>query len=138
VPKAVASEREKALSELAGELHDARTREAAAKQARITVEGKIAALVQTEEKGQKTVSVPGWKVTVKRGLIYTTKDFNALKGISVEGEEYFPPIKVKTETVLDEKGYEWYHENNDKIYTGICKHVEVKPKKTAVTIKPAK
>jgi hypothetical protein len=130
----ITAECQKALQELASELHKAKAMEASAKEYRTEIETKIANLVETKKKGQRTVKVPGWNVTVKRSLLYKA-DCDALKRLMIEGEEYYAPIESKNIVSLDEKGYEWYREKKPTIFAEICKHVKVKPAKTSVNVK---
>ena len=108
------------------------------KQNRINLEEKIAALVETKEVGQRTVALPsGVKLTVKRGLTYKA-DCEAIQECCNAANVQFVPTKSKTTIELDEKGYEWYRANDPQMFGIFSTHVEVKPKKVAITIKDSK
>ena len=125
-----------AITSLASQLQAAKLAEAVATQTRITLEAKIASLISCGEEGQRTINLADKsKVVVKRGLIYTADvgkilDLGFYKSIGVPA-----PIESKTTRTLDVLGYKWYKENQPAAYCEIAKFVEVKPKKTAVTIK---
>lgn len=125
--------KEVTLEELANQLFDAKQRENAARDERIAVEEKIAELVETAANGSKTVPVGnGLKITVKRGLSYKA-NIDAIRNLdNVAGL----PIKlVPAEWVFDEKEYERILMDEPKKAAILAKHVEVKPKKVAVTLK---
>ena len=62
------------LAELVKELYTAKQNEEVAKKARIAVEERIAALVETPENGSRTVDTGVMKVTVKRENSYKLDD----------------------------------------------------------------
>ncbi len=123
------------LKELASELKNAKAAEALARNSRIDAEEQIAALIPTEDTGQKTVTLNnGTKITVKRELNYKA-DVNKLYDEMVcECPQHIPPVKTKTTKELDAKGYEWYRTNEPKVYELISQYVTVTPKKVAVTL----
>ena len=118
-------------------LQAAKKSEDAAKQIRIEVEEKIATLVETEEVGQKTVTIEdGTKVTVKRGLNYRA-DIAEIRKVFADPPfcSLSCPVKTETKYSLDPKGYEWYKENNAAMFGLLSKHVTVTPKKIAVSLR---
>ncbi len=132
------------LEKLAGEFLDAKKSEETAKRIRIVVEEKIADLIETEEVGQKTITLDrNVKLTVRRGLNYTA-DIAKINEMWINefSSGWIAENPVPKETVvkvtLDVKGYEWYRENHPKAFLVLSEFVTVKPKKTAVTIKFAK
>jgi hypothetical protein len=123
------------LMELASELLQAKEKEQAATNDRIAIEERIAALVPTEDVGQKTIALPeGVKVTVKRGLNYKA-DCESILDICCKLELENIPIKVKTTRDLDEKIYNWYYKNDKDTFRVISEYVTVSPKKVSVTLK---
>lgn len=130
------------LRTLANSFLKAKEDEETAKAARISVEEEIAALIETPEQGQTTVSIPirfekALKITVKRGLIYKA-DARDIREVFLDAfiAERLPiPIVTKIEEKLDVKGYEWYKENHPEIFSELSEFVTVTPKKTAVTVK---
>jgi hypothetical protein len=130
------------LANLVMDFMEAKTDEEHAKEDRIAIEEKIAALVPTSEKGQKTVTLGDMKLTVKRDLNYKAdmgkiqRIFDA--GIS-DGHEFLAaPLRSKTVCELDVTGYEWYRKEHPDIFKQLTEHVEVKPKKVAISVKKAK
>lgn len=122
------------LDELVKDLLVAKAREDSIRKERIEVEEQIARLVETKPKGQATIDLPsGFKLTVKRGINYKA-DVDAIRQLCVS-PEFPPPIKSKTTHELDEAGYEWYHANRPELFRQLAQHVEMRPKKVAVTIK---
>lgn len=125
------------IAGLADKLQAAKNLEAAAKQTRITIESKLAVLIPSEKEGQKTVGLPDKrKVTVKRGLIYNV-NLKELDAVDWDTIGIAPPIESKTTRYLHAEGYKWYEKNMPEVFAQIAKHVEVKPKKTAVTVSGA-
>ncbi len=131
-----------AITSLAGELVAAKLKEAKANQARVTLEAKLAALIPGKEEGQRTINLANKsKVVVERGLIYKANagDIEAIEALDVfEQLSIAPPVEAKSERVLDVPGYKWFKENHPEAFAKIAEHVSVKPKKTSVTVKPAK
>jgi hypothetical protein len=123
------------LGRLANTLAAAKCDEADAKAKRVAIEEEIAKLIKTPDTGQATVRVNGGKVklTVKRGMNYTA-DCAKLSEIAKKLGLH-APIKTEEKTKLDEKGYEWYRDNNKEAFAALSKHVTAKPKKVAVTLK---
>ncbi len=123
------------LQELANVLKNAKAAEALARSGRIDAEEQIAALVPTEDVGQKTITLDnGTKITVKRGLNYKA-DCQAIEDSHYWiGLGCFAPVKTKTTRELDTKGYEWYRENKPEVYGRISQYVTVTPKKVAITL----
>jgi len=132
------------LNFLTKALRAARKDEETAKGKRIALEEKIAALVESKEVGQKTVTLEdGSKVTVKRGLNYRA-DVIAIRDmhyrtISPVDQQRFPcPIKSEIKYTFDIKGYEWYKSNHPDKFDNIAEFVTVTPKKIAVTLQAPK
>lgn len=125
------------IESVALELHKAKQWEKTAKNARIAIEEKLAAMVPTAENGSKTVEAGDqMKVTVKRAVILKAdvkklSEFCAEKGI----EEV--PLKTTTKTELDVGGYEWYREHKPELFKQMAAFVEMVPRKVSVTLKLA-
>ena len=124
------------LAELAPKLYDAKRREYAAKKERIALEEQIAMLVETGDKGSKTVDAgEGLKVFVKRDLSYKA-DIDNLCAVAKSLNAQEAPIKVVPETLaFDDKVYEAMRESNPVLFAEFAKHVTVTPKKVSVTLK---
>lgn len=125
------------LANLVSDLILAKTVEENAKKSRIEIEEEIAALVPGPDRGQNTVAVEGFKVTVERGYNYKA-DLDTIRKDWPSNPSYAPPIKSKTTHELDEKGYEWIKNNDLDTFKYLSQHVTVTPKKVAVSIKQAK
>ncbi len=126
------------LSDLAFELAHDKAVEEKAKAQRIETEERIAKLVPGPEKGSKTVTLPnGSKITVKRDLNFKA-DCGAIERICSSTGRVHVPVKVKTTRELDEKGYQWYRDNDVEGFAMMAEHVVVTPAKTAVTLQGAK
>jgi hypothetical protein len=127
------------LTKLTEDFMEAKTRENESRQKRIDIEDKIAAIIKTPEEGQKTVSLGSIKLTVKRGLSYKAdlEEIIAMfdAGISDGHLPLACPIKSSTRRELDIQGYKWYQKNYPDVFRSMSKHIEVKPKKVAVSIK---
>lgn len=122
------------LIQLACELDHAKRQEELAKFKRVEAENRIAALIETDDVGQKTVTLEnGIKITVKRALNYTA-DTDAIRE-AFSGQVKPAPMVQKTTWSLDVKGYEWYRRNWPEFFKLIEPHVSVKPAKVAVTLK---
>ncbi len=122
------------LMRLANELENAKAAEALAKRGRVEAEERIAALVPTEDVGQKTVTLDdGTKITVKRGLSYKAQTEEIQQCFLAAGVPH-PPLKSKTTVELDTKGYEWFKENDPQMFVVMSQFVTVTPKKVAVTL----
>ena len=126
---------EQELEQLACDLHQAKMAEDKAKAARIAIEERIAALVETPENGSKTVQAGEIKVTVKRGITYSA-DFDGLFGAGL-------PASIMERVVTDvpatyefnPKGFEALKAEDPEAYHEVAKYVATKPKKVAVTLK---
>ena len=126
----------KKLHLLAWALNEAKHAEQAAKRVRVSLEEDIASHVQTDDSGQKTITLEdGSKITVKRGLIYKADVQDVREVFSSKTGEFLAPITVKVEEKLDIKGYEWYRENHPEIFNEFTEFVTVTQKKVAVTLK---
>lgn len=137
------SEEFEAITELADVLTEAKLAEARANSKRVAIEAKIAALIPGKEEGQRTINLADKrKVVVERGLIYAASadDVLAIEALfaDVSLRDAAPPVEVKSTRVLDVAGYKWYKEHYPEIFKQIAEHVNVKPKKTSVSVKFAK
>ena len=125
------------LSEAAAMLIEAKKIENKAKADRIAAEELIAALVDSDINGSKTVDAgDGIKVTVKRAMGYKA-DVEGLR--SLEG---LVPLKatppVPAGYAFDQKAYEVVmSSDDDALKNKLSEFVEAKPKKTSVTVKLA-
>ncbi len=123
------------LEDLANLLAHAKATEDLAKQKRIDIEEKVAALIPGPERGSKTVTLEGGvKITVERGFNYKA-DFQEIDKLVASGAIDFSPVKTKTTRELDATGYEWYRTNDPDNFALIAQHVAATPKKVAVTLK---
>lgn len=119
------------IETLAQELYDAKRAEDAASAARIAIEERIAALVETGDNGSKTVEAGALKVTVKRALSYKC-DLENLRLIAGA------PVKfVPAKPALDEKAYEKLRETNHSLFAQVAQFVTVTPRKVSVELKLA-
>ena len=118
------------LVELVKELYTAKQNEEVAKKARIAVEERIAALVETAENGSRTVDTGVMKVTVKRANSYKIDD-------EAEFARTFPELvkEVPATWQIDVKAYEAEREKDSTLYREACQHVAVTPKKVNVSLK---
>jgi len=74
----------------------------------------------------------GLKVKVTRGINYKV-DHEKVRELGLP----YPPLKLKTEVKLDEKGYKWYEANDKDTFNKIAKHVTATPAKISIElIKP--
>ena len=124
-------------------LMDAKAKEDAAKARRIAIEEEIANLVETPDKGQKTVRLPsGWGITVKRGYNFSANVESmkaAWAGLAMARELGLGfPVPLKVKESLDEKGYEWYRKNHPNLFSLLAEHVTAKPKKVSVSFRSPK
>lgn len=119
------------IETLAQELYDSRRAEDAASAARIAIEERIAALVETGDTGSKTVEAGALKVTVKRALSYKCdiENMRLIAGAPVK----FTPAKP----ALDEKAYEKLRETNHSLFAQVAQFVTVTPRKVSVELKLA-
>jgi len=119
------------IETLAHELYDAKRAEDASTAARISVEERIAALVETGDNGSKTVEAGALKVTVKRALSYKA-DLDNLRMIAGA------PLKLVPEkSELDSKAYEKLRTSNPALFATVAEFVTVTPRKVSVELKLA-
>jgi hypothetical protein len=119
------------IETLAQELYDAKRAEDAATAARISVEERVAALVETGDNGSKTVEAGALKVTVKRALSYKA-DLDNLRLIAGA------PLKLVPEkSALDEKAYEKLRTSDPALFATVAEFVTVTPRKVSVELKLA-
>ena len=118
------------LAELVKELYTAKQNEEVAKKARIAVEERIAALVETPENGSRTVDTGVMKVTVKRENSYKLDDERLFA-------DTFPGLvkEVPASWKIDVKAYEAERAKDSPLYREAAEHVAVTPKKVSVTLK---
>ena len=123
------------LSCLARKLLAAKASEEKSKQNRIILEGKIAAMVDCPERGSKTITTEeGNKVTIERGFNYKADCLGIQSAFFDAGIKY-APVKSKTTSELDEKGYEWIRKNDPTAWGLLSGLVVASPKKTSVSVK---
>ena len=126
------------LADLAAHLFDAKRREDQAKKDRIAAEEAIAAIVETDPNGSKTVDAGnGVKVTVKRALGYNV-DVAAMRAFDEVPAEVLPlkltpPIPAGYE--FDAKAYEELKGAHPDAFAKLTQFVEIKPRKVSVTLK---
>ena len=118
------------LAELVKELYTAKQNEEVAKKARIAVEERIAALVETPENGSRTVDTGVMKVTVKRENSYKIDEERLFA-------DTFPGLvkEVPASWKIDVKAYEAERAKDSETYREACQHVTVTPKKVSVSLK---
>lgn len=118
------------LAELVKELYTAKQNEEVAKKARIAVEERIAALIETAENGSRTMDTGVMKVTVKRANSYKIDDEAAFA-------QHFPTLvkQIPAKWEIDVKAYEAEREKDSPLYREAAEHVAVTPKKVSVTLK---
>ncbi len=127
-----------AIERLATELQKAKLVEATAKQARVSIEAKLDCLIPCSEEGQRTITLSDKrKVVVERGLIYTAEIDKITKLDIFKQLGVAAPVGTKVTRTLDIAGYKWFREFQPTAWTKIATYVEIKPKKTAVTVKAA-
>lgn len=127
------------LGDLVGLLATAKAAEDLAKSRRIKAEEAVAEVMPGPEIGQKTTTMAdGTKVTVTRGYNYKADCEKISAFFRREQFDTPAPIKAKSTVMLDPAGYEWYRKNNPAAFAAMSQHVVVTPKKTSVTLKPAK
>lgn len=127
----------KSLSKLAKELFEAKRAEDAAKKLRIECEEAIAKMVNTKDIGSSTIECgDGFKVTVKRGIIYTANVEairTELSALDIPLPLEFVPAVAPT-YVFDEKAYEALRDSNPDLFGKVAAFVETKPRKVSVTL----
>jgi hypothetical protein len=123
-----------ALEHLAKRLLDTKLEENEVKARRIELEEQIAELVETPERGSRTVEAgEGVKVTVKRGLLYKV-DVSGLRASGLADE--FGVLKSVPATFkLDEAAYERVTSESQNAATRLSEYVTVTPAKVSVTVK---
>jgi hypothetical protein len=127
----------KSLSKLATELFEAKRAEDKAKAVRIECEEAIAKQVKTKDNGSSTIECgDGFKLTVKRGIIYTA-NVDAIR-TELSALEIPLPLTFVPATApgyaFDEKAYEALRDSNPDLFSKVAKYVETKPRKVAVTL----
>jgi len=125
---------QKDLATLANELFAAKQAEKSAKAERIQAEKAIGLLVETAEKGSKTVDAGnGIRITVTRGITFKA-DMDAIRSLTIP-EEVMPITMVPASYKFDPKKYESVRENHPDIAAKLANCVTATPKKLAVTMK---
>jgi len=114
-------------------LHKAKESEELCRDTRINLEEQLASLIPGPDCGQRTIDCgDGIKVTVKRSLTYKA-DIDKILAFT-QSQNLPAPIKSKTVSEIDPKGYEWYREARPDAYKILSEFVTVKPAKTSVTV----
>lgn len=108
--------------------------ERAAQQERLEIEeALVASLGGAKEEGSQTHDLSsGLKVTITGKLTYKA-DVPELLALSEKLPEHLRPLK--TETHLDEAGAKYLRNNEPDLWRLISPAVEIKPAKTALTVK---
>lgn len=123
------------LDKLVQQLMTAKKDEAAANKKRIFIEEEIAKLVETADRGTKTVEAgEGFKVTVKRDMSYKV-DLDALRQIDADILPLKPVPAVAATYKFDPKLYEELCSGTPELAKKFATCIEAKPKKTSITIK---
>lgn len=116
-------------------LISAKASEDEARKQRIRCEERVALHVPGPESGSKTITLKdGTKITVKRGWNYKA-DCQGLIDLARKLEMEYVPVKQTTRYELDEKGYEWYRQNDRELFDKLSELVTVTPQKVAVEVK---
>lgn len=111
----------------------AKATERAAQSERLDIEAAlIEALGGAKQEGSQTHDVGIFKVTVTGKLTYKA-DIPELLALAEKLPESLRPIK--TETKLDEAGAKYLRANEPELWRLIANAIEIKPAKTALTIK---
>ena len=129
----IPEETQKKIKELSLLLSGAKTVEGRAKENRIEVEEALALLIECDEEAQRSVVVGDYKVTVKRGLSYKV-DAVGIRELCLEHSTNVL-LKSSVTWSLDVAGYKSVKKDDPEFFAFLTQHVEVKPKKTAVTVK---
>ncbi len=124
-----------ALEAAVRELVEAKRTEEEAKRRRIQAEDRILALHPAREEGSETFEAAGFKVSLTGKLTYKCDDARALAEACAAAQWAPSMIPVKTETKLDETGCKWLRHNEPDAWALVAKFVEIKPAKTAVSLK---
>lgn len=111
----------------------AKATERAAQAERIEIEEALLAKLGAKEEGSQTHELDsGLKVTITGKLSYKA-DVPMLLALCDRIPEHLRPLK--TETKLDESGAKYLRANEPDLWRLISPAVEVKPAKTALTVK---
>jgi hypothetical protein len=123
------------MQKWAERLFEAKKVESLAKQVRIEIEEKLAILVETPERGSKTVALEnGLKVTVERGLSYKA-DHKALASVDIGDYAGTDADPRRMKPDFSEGAYEKMRTLNPAIFKLLSQHVTTTPKKASVTLK---
>jgi len=122
------------LNKLVADLIAAKSVEAAARAKRIALEEAIIAVVGAKEEGAQTHAVGDYRVTVTGKLSYSA-DIALLTNLAEQLPADRRPIKQVTQ--LDEAGARWLRKNAPQEWAIVAPAIEIKPAKTALTIKEA-
>lgn len=122
------------LNKLVADLIAAKSVEAAARAKRIALEEAIIAVVGAKEEGAQTHAVGDYRVTVTGKLSYSA-DIALLVNLAERLPLDRRPIKQVTQ--LDEAGARWLRKNAPQEWAIVAAAIEIKPAKTALTIKEA-
>lgn len=119
------------LKTLAAQLLVAKESEHAARTARQLIEDKIVALTGLKEHGQKTVPLPGMKVTVKPNFSYSL-DKAAWDAVAPTFPQALLPYRVKREP--NESRIRLIKQNHPDLYARLATALTVKPTRPSVEI----
>lgn len=117
------------------DLVEAKRAEEEAKRRRVQVEDRILAMHPAKEEGSETFEAGGYKVSLVGKLAYRCDDPRALAEACAAAQWAPSMIPVKTEVKLDETGCKWLRHNEPEAWRLVAQYVEVKPAKTAVSLK---
>ena len=122
------------LLSLARDLAAAKAAEDAAKARRVAIEEQIAAAVPTVEgKMQTTATLPGLKVTVKRGMRYKV-DPECFKE-AIDPSIYEGCFKHKETWDVVPTRYEALRQLNPQAFATLSRHITATPSKPSVELK---
>lgn len=113
---------------------EAKQNEASWREARIALEDSILEITGARPEGSETHTAGEFKVTVT-GKMTRTLDADLWESIKDSIPENLRPVTYKPS--LDLKGLRYLQNNEPEIYAIAAKAIEMKPAKTAITIKEA-
>src|SRR6266498_1762113 len=122
------------LESLAVQFNAAKAKEAAATQARISIEVEMIALMGVKSEGATTHDAGAFRVSLT-GKLDRKIDLDSFDRIKASIPEHLWPIKPKRE--LDVVGAKWLEANDPATWSVVAKCITTKPAKTAVEVKPA-
>lgn len=119
------------ITKLSQALLDAKTRENIARQARISLETKLAKLVASKPEGSATTTVDDWKITVTNGTNYRV-DWDLFDMAVDHIPMGFRPVSIKRE--LNVKQLKHLEQHHPDMYACLIPSITTKPKKVAVKV----